>query len=95
MFPQPGSLLAAIKTKDIYIICTSTDKQVVLEAASHKFQQLIYMLYTMFGTIQLDTLHTLINCDPQDTQFLTSILPIVVNIAFPQTVEAGCKIVFI
>ena len=94
-FPQPGSLLAAIKTKDIYIIHTSTNEQVILEATSHEFQQLIHTLYTMFGTIWLDTLHALINNDPQDMQFLASILPIVVNIAFIQTVEAGCKIVFI
>ena len=71
------------------------NEQVILEAMSHEFQQLMHTLYPMFGTIRLDMLHALINCDPQDTQFLTSILPIVANITFLQTVEAGWKIVSI
>ena len=49
-FPQPGSLLAAVKTNNIYIICTSTNEQVVVKAMTHEFQQLMHMLYMTFGT---------------------------------------------
>ena len=49
-FPQPGSLLAAVKTNDIYIIHTSTNEQVMVETMIHEFQQLMHMLYMTFGT---------------------------------------------
>ena len=94
-FPQSGSLLAAVKTKDIYIICTTTNKQVILEATSHEFLQLMHSLYTTLNTQRLDTLHTLITKEPKDTQFLASILPIVANLTFLQTIEEGHPIRYI
>ena len=94
-FPQLESLLAAIKAKDIYIIRTTTNEQVILEATSHKFLQLMHTLYTTLGTQRLDTLHALITKEPKDTLFLASILPIVVNLTLLQTIDEGCTITFI
>ena len=71
------------------------DEKVVIEATTYKFQQLMHMLYTTFGTQQSDTFHALINCTLQDTQFLASILPLVANITFFQTVKEGHNVVFI
>ena len=94
-FPQLGSLLAAVKTKDIYIICTTTNEQVILEATSHEFSQLMHSLYTTLNTQRSDTLHTLITKELKDTLFLASILPIVVNLAFQQTIGEGHPITYI
>ena len=94
VFPQPGSLLAAVKTKDIYIICTTTNEQVILETTSHKFLQLMHTLYTTLNTQRLDTLHTLITKEPKDTLFLASILPIVANLTFLQTIDKGSTITY-
>ena len=50
-FPQPGSLLAAIKTNNIYIIYTSTDEMVIVEAMIYEFQQLMHTLYKLWYTM--------------------------------------------
>ena len=71
------------------------NEQVIVEATTHEFQQLMHILYMTYGTQQSDMLHALINRTPQDTQFLASILPLVANITFLQTVKEQCNVVFI
>ena len=40
----------AVKTNNIYIICTSTNKTVAVKATTYEFQQLMHTLYTDYGT---------------------------------------------
>ena len=61
---------------------------------THEFQQLMHMLCMTFSTQWSDTFHALINHTLQDTQFLVSILPLIANITFLQTIKEGHNVVF-